>query len=101
MVNLISKIAISGIVLVAILYQFVVKTLIFDTLGYGRKLQSIKAFSNVRCEKIDVPGLEACEDMYLHEPTGYLYLACSSLKGRTNWLPAFVIPKSTLLFFEY
>ena len=91
MVNIVSKIAITGVVFIAILYQFVFKTLIFGTLGYGRKIQSLKDFDNVRCEAIELPGLESCEDMWLHEPTGFLYMACSSVEGRTKWLPAFVL----------
>jgi arylesterase / paraoxonase len=96
MVNLVSKIAISGVVFVAVVYQFIFKTLIFDTLGHGRKLKSIKDFNHVRCEKINVAGLEACEDMWLHEPTGFLYMACSTSESRTKWLPALVVPPLTL-----
>lgn len=89
MVNLASKFAIFLVVLIAILYQFVFKTLIFDTLGYGRSVSSISAF-NVRCEKVDRIGLEACEDMWLHQPTGYLYMACADSESKTRWLPAYV-----------
>ncbi|CAG8961721.1 hypothetical protein HYFRA_00006261 [Hymenoscyphus fraxineus] len=88
MVNLASKFAIIGVVFVGILYQFLFKTLIFDVLGYGRKINSLKDYSNVRCEKIDDLGLEACEDMWLHQKTGFLYMACSSSLSRQEWLPA-------------
>jgi hypothetical protein len=27
--------------------------------------------------------------MWLHEPTGALYIACSDSQSRTQWLPAF------------
>ncbi len=89
-VTLLSRAAIVGVVFISILYQFVFKQLIFGTLGYGRKIQSIKDFPNVHCEKIDELGLEGCEDMWLHEKTGYLYMACSDSRSRTQWLPAFV-----------
>lgn len=90
MVNLASKIAIVGAAFIAIAYQFIFKTIIFDTLGYGRKVLSIKDFNNVRCERIDELGLEGCEDMWLHDATGYLYMACSDIDSRTKWLPAYV-----------
>ncbi|KAL1743409.1 hypothetical protein HDZ31DRAFT_40997 [Schizophyllum fasciatum] len=35
-----------------------------------------------------VPELEACEKIILHQPTGLLYAACSSIAGRKAWLPA-------------
>ncbi|KAH8679569.1 putative serum paraoxonase/arylesterase 2 [Tricladium varicosporioides] len=88
MVNLVSKAAIVSAVVVGVLYQFVFKTLLFDVLGYGRKVWSIKDFNNVKCEKIDELGLEGCEDMWLHEKTGYLYMACSDTRSRQQWLPA-------------
>jgi arylesterase/paraoxonase len=88
MVNLISKIAIVGVAFIAVLYQFVFKTLIFNSLGYGRSVQPLSAFNNVRCEKVDELGLEGCEDMWLHESTGFLYMACSNSHNRTQWLPA-------------
>jgi arylesterase/paraoxonase len=90
MINLASKVAIVGAVIIAALYQFFFKSIIFDALGYGRKVLSIKDFNNIKCEKIDELGLEACEDMWLHEPTGYLYMACSDSLSRTQWTPAFV-----------
>ncbi|KAG4420528.1 hypothetical protein IFR04_006348 [Cadophora malorum] len=86
--KLISKAAIVGVVFIAVLYQFVFKSIIFDALGYGRKVQSIKDFNNLQCEKIDELGLEGCEDMWLHEKTGYLYMACSDSQSRVDWLPA-------------
>lgn len=90
--KLISRAAIVGVVFIAVLYQFVFKSIIFDALGYGRKVQSIKDFNNLQCEKIDELGLEGCEDMWLHEKTGYLYMACSESQSRVDWLPAFVLP---------
>jgi arylesterase/paraoxonase len=91
MVNLLSKVAVVGVVFVAVLYQFIFKTLIFDVLGHGRHISSIKAFNHVKCEKVDELGLEGCEDMWLHDKTGYLYMACSDSTSRVAWLPAFVL----------
>jgi arylesterase / paraoxonase len=90
MVNLISRLAVVGAVFIAILYQFLFKSIIFDCLGYGRKVLSIKDFKDVRCEKVTELGLEGCEDMWLHDPTGFLFMACSDSQSRTKWLPAFV-----------
>jgi arylesterase / paraoxonase len=92
MANLLSRFAIVGVVFVAVAYQFIFKSIIFDTLGYGRTVLSIKDFPDIRCEKITELGLEGCEDMWLHEPTGFLYLACSDSQSRTQWLPAWVEP---------
>ena len=88
MVNLASKFAIF-VVFVGTLYQFLFKSLIFNTLGYGRSISSLAAF-NVRCERIDGIGLEGCEDMWLDDKTGYLYMACADRESKTRWLPAFV-----------
>jgi hypothetical protein len=88
MVNLVSKVAIVGVVFVAVLYQFVFKNLLFGIIGYGRHVRSIKDFNHISCKKVDELGLEGCEDMWLHERTGYLYMACSDSRSRTQWLPA-------------
>ena len=90
MANLLSKVAIVGIVLIGILYQLIFKTIIFDIMGYGRVITSIKAFPHFRCEKVDELGLEACEEFWLHNATGYLYMACSDSQSRTQWFPPFV-----------
>ncbi|CZS93626.1 related to serum paraoxonase/arylesterase [Rhynchosporium agropyri] len=86
--RLISRASTVGVVFIAILYQFVLKSLIFGALGYGRKLQFLRDFPNIQCEKIDNLGLEGCEDMWLHDKTGFLYMACSSSQSRVDWLPA-------------
>jgi hypothetical protein len=82
-----SRFAVISVTLIAVIYQFVLKTLLWDTLGYGRSITAISAF-NARCEKIEGLGLEGCEDMWLHEPSGMLYMACSDSKSRTEWLPS-------------
>jgi uncharacterized protein YqcC (DUF446 family) len=89
MVSLISKLAIAGVVLVAVLYQFLIKHLVFGFLGVGREVASIQTYGHLRCQKVEELGLEACEDMWLHEKTGYLYMACSDSRSREQWLPAF------------
>ena len=86
MANLFSKISVVTAVVVAIFYQVVLKGLIWKTFGFGRHVDNISAF-NVQCQKIhDIT--QACEDLWLHEPTGYLYMACSDSIGRTQWLPS-------------
>lgn len=80
----------TSVVFVAVVYQIYFKSLI-DTLGYGRKLSPLSSF-NVSCEKLENLGLEGCEDMWLHEPSGFLYLACGHSLARTNWFPPYVFP---------
>lgn len=41
--------------------------------------------NNEQCSKI---GLEACEDIWVDEPSGLAYLACSTLEQRAYWSPA-------------
>ncbi|PBP16484.1 putative serum paraoxonase/arylesterase [Diplocarpon rosae] len=83
-VRLLSKGAIFSVIFIAIIYQLVFKRLIFGALGYGRTIQSIHDFPNLHCEKIDELGLEGCEDMWLHDETGYLYMACSDSRSRRS-----------------
>jgi hypothetical protein len=64
MVKLASKLAIVGVGFIAIVYQFLFKSIIFDTLGYGRKVLSIKDFNHVKCERVEELGLEGCEVSY-------------------------------------
>ncbi|KDR75056.1 hypothetical protein GALMADRAFT_248922 [Galerina marginata CBS 339.88] len=63
-------------------WVFVVKPRLV-ILGYGRQLQPI---NNRSCNKI--PQLSACEKIVLHQPTGVLYLACSTISSRVHWTPA-------------
>ncbi|TGO19579.1 hypothetical protein BTUL_0003g00330 [Botrytis tulipae] len=74
------------VALIAILYQFLFKHVIFEVLGVGRSVSSIDAF-NATCERIDNLGLEGCEDLWFHYDTGYLYMACSDIQSRLQWLP--------------
>lgn len=75
--------------LLAILYPLVLKNLLFTILGVSRTVEPIESFG-VRCEKIIEPGLEACEDMWLHEPSGLLYIACSDSLSKVQWNPSCV-----------
>ena len=59
--SLLSRVAIVGVVFIAILYHFLFKSILFDTMGYGRQVLSIKDFEDVKCEKIEELGLEGCE----------------------------------------
>ena len=88
MSSLLSRVTVVGIVAIAAFYQFVSKSIIFDTLGYGRVVQNINSFTNVRCQRIDDLGLERCEDMWLNDRTGLLYMSCSDSRSRVQWLPA-------------
>ncbi|KAH6914438.1 serum paraoxonase/arylesterase [Coprinopsis sp. MPI-PUGE-AT-0042] len=63
------------------LYQFKVKPRL-ERLGYGRVIQSI---GNDRCTGI--PELKACEKLVIHQPSGLLYLACSTPESRVHWTP--------------
>ncbi|KAF8895726.1 hypothetical protein CPB84DRAFT_1710412, partial [Gymnopilus junonius] len=64
------------------LWQFYLKPRL-SILGYGRQIQLI---NNEYCKK--VPQLPACEKIILHEPSGVIYLACSTPQGRVHWTPA-------------
>lgn len=88
MPSLLLRTSIIGAVVVAVLYQFVLQSLIFEVLGYGRVVRTIDTFSNVQCQKIDDLGLEGCEDMWLNDRDGLLYMACSDSPSRVQWLPA-------------
>ncbi|KAG4034208.1 hypothetical protein MFRU_003g01810 [Monilinia fructicola] len=75
------------VALIAILYQFLFKRIIFDVAGFGRPISPIETH-NATCERIDNLGIEACEDMWFHHASGYLYMACSDVQSRLQWLPA-------------
>lgn len=78
-----------------IFYQFILSPLLWTTLGIGRKWEQLDAF-NYTCSKIEGHGLEACEDMWLHEPSGLLYMACGSTESRMGWLPSYCILKTAV-----
>ncbi|KAF4620609.1 hypothetical protein D9613_000255 [Agrocybe pediades] len=63
-------------------WEFFVKPRL-QIMGYGREIQPL---NNQQCTK--VPQLPACEKIVLHQPSGLLYLACSTPLSRTHWTPA-------------
>ncbi|KAN0060925.1 hypothetical protein ACQY0O_006659 [Thecaphora frezii] len=73
------------VVLAAVGYQFFTGpgSFVHDVLGVQRPIQNI---NNQRCLRI--PELEACEDMWLHQPTGLLYMTCGKTTERQHWIPA-------------
>lgn len=88
MVSAVSKLTLAA-GLIAISYQALFKNLLFTILGVGRTVHPLESFG-VRCEKVREPGLEACEDMWLHEPSGLLYMACSDSLSKVQWSPSYV-----------
>lgn len=58
---------------------------------YTGLLRKIVNVNNQRCSRIK--GLEACEDIFIDQPTGKAYLACSHREHRANWVPAINILK--------
>ncbi|KAH8119425.1 calcium-dependent phosphotriesterase [Phellopilus nigrolimitatus] len=63
-------------------YQFSLKPKLI-VFGQGRVVEPI---GNTKCKTYD--GATACEKISLHEPTGHLYMACSTQQSRAHWLPA-------------
>ncbi|KAK2464159.1 hypothetical protein APHAL10511_003616 [Amanita phalloides] len=56
---------------------------ILATAGYNRLPQPI---GNTDC--FTVPKVQACEKLVIHQPSGAVYLACSTLASRPHWIPA-------------
>jgi len=63
-------------------YQFNLKY----TLTNAGVWREVKPVGNDKCEV--VKSLKACEKIVLHQPTGVLYLACSTIESRRAWTPA-------------
>ncbi|KIK09759.1 hypothetical protein K443DRAFT_300237 [Laccaria amethystina LaAM-08-1] len=73
------------VVLVAILggfYQLYLRPTLAK-FGLGRIVENIG--NKDAC--IAVPELSACEKIVLHQPTGLVYLACSTPQSRIHWTP--------------
>ncbi|KAF8971109.1 hypothetical protein BDZ97DRAFT_1787754 [Flammula alnicola] len=66
------------------LYQIYLKPLLF--MAGISPARVIRPLGNQRCK--GVPELQACEEIVLHQPTGIVYLACSTLSSRAHWIPA-------------
>jgi arylesterase/paraoxonase len=87
MAGALTKIGLSIVILAAISYQTFFKALIFEALGVARVIQPIKDFPYT-CRRIkNDPNLQACEDMWFHEPSRQLFLACSDSMSRRDWMP--------------
>ncbi|KDR75055.1 hypothetical protein GALMADRAFT_523479 [Galerina marginata CBS 339.88] len=65
-------------------YQIYVKP-VLATFGYSPD-RIINPTGNTNCKT--VPELKACEKLVLHQPTGVIYLACSTPSSRAHWVPA-------------
>lgn len=77
-------------VTVAVLLQvpFVRNTITFVRLGLaiGKTIQPVMDFA-YQCRRIHDPRVQACEDMWLSEPTRQLFLGCSDPLARSRWGP--------------
>ncbi|KIV79805.1 hypothetical protein PV11_07350 [Exophiala sideris] len=71
----------------AALYQFLLRDVIFVTVGVGRTVLPVSSFP-YQCTRIaGDPNIQACEDMWLDEKSRTLYLACSDPVARRDWMP--------------
>lgn len=71
----------------AALYQFLLKDILFRTVGLGRTVLPVSSFP-YKCHRIaGDPNIQACEDMWLDENSRTLYLACSDAAARRDWMP--------------
>lgn len=69
------------------LYQFLLRDLLFRTIGVGRTVLPVSTFP-YECHRIARdPNIQACEDMWLEEKSRTLYLACSDPVSRRDWMP--------------
>jgi hypothetical protein len=73
-------------IIIGIIYQAVLKDIIFVTIGFGRYVQPIEDFPYV-CRRIHHKLLESCEDLWLDDKARNLYAACSDSIGRGGWSP--------------
>lgn len=71
----------------AVLYQWLVRDLIYITIGRGRVIQPVSDFE-YKCRRIEGdPNIQACEDMWLDQKSRTLFLPCSESLARPQWLP--------------
>lgn len=75
-------------VIIASVYQFFVRDLLFVFLGIGRDIQPIEDFP-YSCHKIygSENLLQSCEDVWLDHEDRTLYAACTDVESRDNWSP--------------
>jgi hypothetical protein len=75
------------LVLGAVLWQFLLRDVLFRTIGLGRTVLPVSAFP-YRCYRIkEDPNIQACEDMWLDDKSRTLFLACSDPVARRHWMP--------------
>jgi hypothetical protein len=86
MVNLLTKVGFSAVVVLAVLFQVFLKDSVWMLLGIGRVMQPLSDFPYT-CRRIVDPRLEACEDMWLSQSTRQMFLACSDSMSRQSWMP--------------
>ncbi|RDL41400.1 Uncharacterized protein BP5553_01379 [Venustampulla echinocandica] len=75
-------------VVIALVYEFFLKDILFIAIGIGRIIQPIEDFP-YSCRKIygSENILESCEDVWLDDEGRTLYAACVDLKSRHEWSP--------------
>jgi len=73
----------------ATLYQLVLGPII----SLSGVFRAAEPFNNNACSKVE--GVEACEKLVLHPPSGLVYMACSTLPSRMNWLPFYLALNAT------
>ncbi|KAH9207622.1 hypothetical protein DL95DRAFT_450218 [Leptodontidium sp. 2 PMI_412] len=76
----------STIVILAALWQVVLRDALFITFSIGRTHQRIEEFP-YQCRRLTSPPLDSCEDMVLDEEGRTLFAACSSISSRRAWGP--------------
>ncbi|KPI37197.1 uncharacterized protein AB675_1591 [Cyphellophora attinorum] len=70
----------------AILWQFLLKNIVFNSFGYGRVLQPLSDFPYT-CRRVTDHNIAACEDAWIDDKSRQLFLACSNALGRKAWNP--------------
>jgi arylesterase/paraoxonase len=69
--------------------------LLVPKLEFAGVFRTAENQNNEQC--VALPGLEACEDAFVHDATGTAYLVCSDIKTRQQWLPAMLHLDATAL----
>jgi hypothetical protein len=75
--------------LLGILYQLLLRDIIFIFIGVGRNYNRIEDF-DYECRRLRDPLLESCEDLVL-DTGGRRVAACSTLRSREGWAPKLVL----------
>lgn len=70
------------------LYKIYLHDAVVLLLGIGRVIQPLEDFPGYRCQRIQHPLLESCEDLWLDSSSRKLYAACSNPAARKAWSPA-------------